>query len=302
MLERLKSVIYGITQLAEMSEELLQVRQRIERLQEAVGRVERRQVLSQPVGQPLDRYEFQVYSQWGEDGILQYLLQQVPVTRRTFIEFGCSDYLEANTRFLLRLQNWRGLVIDGDAANIARIRESQLYWQHDLTAVQSFIDTMNINSIIESYGFDGEIGLLSIDIDGNDYWVWEAITAVSPAIVVVEYNARFGCERRVTVPYAPDFNRFQAHYSGIYYGASLAALVSLAHRKEFAFVGCNSAGNNAFFVRSNLLNSHIRSQSACEGYVRNRFRETHSADGKLSYLTPTDEDMILASLPIVETD
>ena len=137
---------------------------------------------------PLSRLadaEFKVFSQFGDDGIIQYLLQQVeiPETSRRFIEFGVQDYQESNTRFLMVNDNWRGLIIDGSESNIQKVVSDPLYWRHDLTAVAAFIDRDNINDLFSSNGYSGEIGLLSVDIDGNDYWVWEAIDAVSPRIV-----------------------------------------------------------------------------------------------------------------------
>ena len=141
---------------------------------------------------------------------------------------------------------------------------------------------------------------MSIDIDGNDYWVWEACTAVSPAIVIVEYNSRFGSERSVTVPYDPGFVRHKAHHSCAYYGASLAALVALGARKGFAFVGSNRAGNNAFFVRRDLLAAPLRELTVAEGYVQRQFRETRDADGRLLFPTPEEEAALVGNLPLVE--
>ena len=160
----------------------------------------------------------------------------------------------------------------------------------------------NINSLIESHGLSGEIGLLSVDIDGVDYFVWEAITVVQPAIVIVEYNARFGPERAVTVPYDAAFQRRAAHHSNIYYGASLAALVGLGKRKGYAFVGANSAGNNAFFVRRDLLPTGLRERTAQEGFVDCKFREARDENGRLAFLDPAQESAILAQLPLVEVE
>ena len=128
-------------------------------------------------------------------------------------------FSESNTRFLLRKDNWRGLVIDGSPTNVSSIRRLPEFWQHELTAVASFITRDNINDLFRDAGYTGEIGLLSIDIDGNDYWVWEAIEVVSPVIVVVEYNSVFGPDATVTVPYDPAFTRRAAHHSNLYFGA-----------------------------------------------------------------------------------
>src|SRR5207302_5091937 len=157
--------------------------------------------------------EFRVFSQFGEDGIIQYLIRRAQILRplRSFVEFGVESYVESNTRFLLLNDNWCGLIMDGDAANIDAVKTSALYWRHDLTAKAAFIDRDNVDRLISSAGFSGEIGLLSIDIDGNDYWVWERVSEVNPVIVVVEYNSVFGQSRGVTVPYDPRFRRSEAH-------------------------------------------------------------------------------------------
>jgi hypothetical protein len=142
--------------------------------------------------------------------------------------------------------------------------------------------------------------LLSVDIDGNDYWVWQAIDVVRPRIVVIEYNARFGADRAVTIPYDPQFVRQQAHYSMIYYGASLAALTQLGQAKGYALVGCNSAGNNAFFVRKDILPIDLPGLSAREAYVQASYREARDPFGNLSFLSPADEQKILDGLPLVD--
>ncbi len=269
------------------------------KMQEAIGRIEARQLAALGAN-GLAANEFQVHSQWGEDGILQHLLRQVPVARKVFVEFGVEDYTEANTRFLLTQNNWSGLVLDGGAANIATIKKDPIYWRHNLKAVEAFITRENINGLLNENGMSGEIGLLSIDVDGNDYWIWEAIDAVNPALVVVEYNARFGGERAVTVPYDAAFVRGAAHYSMIYYGASLAALVALGQRKGYAFVGANSAGNNAFFVRRDLKPDTLRELTAGEGYMPCQFRETRNENGRLAFLSAAEETALLDGLPLVE--
>jgi hypothetical protein len=274
---------------------------RLRRVQESLGRIERRQLLARPPA-GWHGYEFRVYSQWGEDGLIQHLVHEVSVARRVFVEFGVEDYREANTRFLLVNDNWSGLVMDASDENVRRIREDAISWQHDLKAAQAFITRENINELLSQQGLSGDIGLLSIDIDGNDYWVWQAITAVSPAVVVIEYNARFGPQRAVSVPYDASFERASAHYSMIYYGASLAALCGLGRRKGYALVGCNSAGNNAFFVRRDLLPGSLPERTPAEAFVPARFREARDARGALAYLDAAQEAKILRNLPVVEVD
>jgi hypothetical protein len=245
--------------------------------------------------------KFQVFSQFGDDGIIQYLIQTIGPLEDRFIEFGVEDYSESNTRFLLLNDNWRGLVIDGSRGHIEHIRRQDYFWRHDLKAVQAFIDRENVNQFFRENGFTGAVGLLSIDIDGNDYWVWEAIDAVQPTIVICEYNAVFGPSRALTVPYEAKFDRSRAHPSNLYWGASLKALCLLAERKGFAFVGANSAGNNAYFVRAERLGP-LRRLTAQEGFVDSRFRESRDASGRLTYLSGDARRAAIAEMEVEDVE
>jgi len=201
----------------------------------------------------LHQAEFKVFSQFGDDGIIQYLVHRLQLLPDTFVEFGVENYRESNTRFLLLNNNWRGLVLDGNQDFINYIQQDQIYWRQTLTARCAFITRENINELLGAAGLAGQIGLLSVDIDGNDYWVWEKIAMVDPAIVIVEYNCIFGADLAVAVPYEPQFARHRAHYSGQFWGASLHALKLLADRKGYSLVCCNSAGSNAYFVRNDKV-------------------------------------------------
>jgi hypothetical protein len=270
-----------------------------DRLRAEVGRLHAARVRALPPG-PLRAAEFQVFSQWGEDGIIQYLLGKVPIANDLFVEFGVESYAEANTRFLLVNDNWRGVIIDGGSAHQEFTARAGLSWRHHLQVVQAFITRDNIDGLLAAAGAQGDIGILSVDIDGNDYWVLEAIRSVSPRILIVEYNALFGPTLQVSVPYKADFTRTAAHPSNLYYGASLAALAGLAERKGYRLVGCNSAGNNAFFVRADLLGP-LTPMSAAEAFVDARFCESRNADGTLSFLRARrDKLALLRDLPIVD--
>ena len=251
----------------------------------------------------LESVEFKVFSQFGEDGILQYLIHRCGLTEdlRTFVEFGVSDYEESNTRFLLMNDNWRGLVFDGSDNNIAHIRGQPWYWRHDLSAVQAFIDAENIDVLITNNGFAGAIGILSIDIDGNDYWVWQAIKSVRPVIVIVEYNSLFGASHPVTIPYDKSFTRNRAHYSNLYWGASLAALERLARSKGYVCVGSNSAGNNVFFVRQDFAGM-VHVVSPAQAYVRARFRESRDAAGALTFSAWEERLRLIRELSVYHLD
>ncbi len=241
--------------------------------------------------------EFKVFSQWGDDGIIQYLINNIDISSEKFIEFGVENYLESNTRFLLKNNNWEGLVMDGSTVNIQYIKNDSIYWKHSLTAIATFITKDNINQVITESGFDGNVGLLHIDIDGNDYWIWEAINVVNPDIVIVEYNSILGIERSITIPYQADFIRNKAHYSNLYAGTSLAALYMLSEKKGYVFVGCNSAGNNAYFVKKEKA-QRLKQLNLKQGYVVSKFREARGTDGQLLYLSAKESLALIKGLPV----
>jgi len=215
----------------------------------------------------LEKWEFRLRSQWGEDGILHHLFDCIGVTSRTFVEFGVQAGRECNAAHLVLSQGWRGLFMEGDhrlAAWTGEYYERMLGTDSDRIKVAcSFLTVENINSVLSHNGMSGPIDLLSIDIDGNDYWIWEAITAVTPRVVVVEYNAIFGPERSVTIPYDPEFR-----WAGpdLYYGASLAALAKLGGRKGYALVGCGSNGINAFFVQRDLVGAGLPETAVSDAF------------------------------------
>lgn len=282
-----------------LHERLDALERRVRLLQQASGRIETRQTAA--TDDPnLGANEFRVFSQWGEDGIIQHLVRKVPIARDTFVEIGVETYEEANTRFLMLNDNWSGVLFDGSEWCIERIRASRAYWLHDLRAIHAFVTRENVDEVLEAAGVTEEIGLLSIDIDGMDFWVWEALSVVSPAIVVIEYNHRFGSEASVTVPYAPDFERRAAHPSILYYGASLRALCRLGDRKGYAFVGAGSAGLNAFFVRRDCLPEGVPVRTPEDGFVGGRFSEAHDEQGRRVRMTPDEEKSLVESLPLVE--
>jgi len=253
---------------------------------------------------PFDRLqdaEFKVFSQFGEDGILQHLIRETGISRdeTSFVEFGVQDYSESCTRFLLMNDHWRGMIIDGSKEYMDHVRGQDLYWRHDLTAVTAWIDRDNINDLIGDAGFSGDIGILSVDIDGNDYWVWERINVVNPVIVVVEWNSVFGPDYSISVPYDPKFQREKAHYSNLFWGASIAAFEYLAGQKGYALMGSNTVGNNLFFVRKDRL-GRLKPTSAVNAYVESRFRDSRDSNGKLNFLGGQRRRLEIIDVPVVD--
>lgn len=191
------------------------------------------------------RAEQKVYSQNGEDGVIAALLNQISGVAnlpRYFVEIGAGDGLECNTANL-RAIGWQGVMIDGRANNAGG-----LVREHYVTAG-------NVDSLLASYGVPSEFALLSIDIDGNDFWIWKAIGEAAipryPAIVVIEYNATISPHDCRTIKYDPEFR-----WSGTdYYGASLLALERLGRKLGYGLVYCELNGTNAFFVRDKYLHA-----------------------------------------------
>jgi hypothetical protein len=228
----------------------------------------------------INDYEFKIFSQFGEDGIIQYLINNINISNKIFVEFGVENYEEANTRFLLENNNWSGLIIDSSLENINHIKKQDYYWRYDLTAVKSFITPNNINDTILNNNFiTKNIGLLSVDIDGNDYWVLKAINAVYPDILIVEYNANFGTEKSLTTKYTENFQRKKIGLEKLIYGCSIKSIVELCDKKNYSLVCTNSNGNNAFFVKTKLLNEKIKATTIESSFKVNSFKEFFDTNG-----------------------
>jgi hypothetical protein len=155
--------------------------------------------------------------------------------------------------------------------------------------------------LIENAGINGSIGILSIDIDGNDYWIWKAISVISPQIVIIEYNSSFGNQHAVTIPYQPDFSRGTAHYSHLYYGVSLPALCNLASQKGYIYAGSNSAGSNAFFVRKDSA-SNIKECDFQKNFRPSKFRESRDENGNLSFASGDHKLELIKNMVLLDID
>ncbi len=248
----------------------------------------------------LNKAEFKVFSQWGDDGIMQFLIDYLQIENKIFIEFGVEDYLESNTRFILINNCWKGLVMDGSALKVNQIKCSDLFWQYQLDVICCFITKDNINELISGYLNKQTPGILVIDVDGNDYWIWEAVE-VKPTLVVVEYNSLLGFDRAISIPYNSNFVRNNAHFSNLYYGASLPALCQLANKKGYTLVGCNSNGNNAYFVRNDKLKD-LKGATAKQAFNESSFRESRNEHNKLTYLNYNEAFNIIKGLKVINVE
>jgi len=197
----------------------------------------------------LARFGHQVFSQHGEDGIIAEIFRRIGGTTRTFAECGVGNGLENNTAYLL-LQGWHGAWVDGSEALVAGIRTTfaRQIDKGRLSLARALVTAENVEQVFAAVGVRPDVDLLSLDIDRNTYWVWEALASIRPRVVVIEYNAVFPPGMDWAVDY-----RAEREWNGTaYFGASLTAFARLGREKGYALVGCSLNGVNAFFVREDL--------------------------------------------------
>lgn len=197
----------------------------------------------------LASYERRVCSQNGEDGIVAEIFKRIGTEDPFFVEIGVEDGIECNTAYLARFKSWRGLMVEGDPIKAERLRR----WYADCAGVKStqrFVTRDNVNAILAEFGVAPEFDLLSIDIDGNDYYIWETTAeAYRPRVVIVEMNASYPPPLHWVMPYDPE----HGWDGSSYYGASLAAFEALGAKLGYALLGTDSRSVNAFFLRNDLV-------------------------------------------------
>lgn len=222
----------------------------------------------------LSRFEYKVFSQFGEDGIIAEIMSRIGVASHRIVEIGIGNGTECNSLNLLINFGWTGLLIEGnpsfaDKAN-EMFAERRGISSDRLVLVSEFVDAEYIDSVISGAGFDGEVDVLSIDVDGNDIWLLKAITAINPRLIIVEYNASFGPDLSISIPYERDFvwarRDLEKQY---YYGASVTALAKVARQKGYNLVYGTQAGVNLFFVRSDLMVANLTEITPQQAYRPN---------------------------------
>jgi hypothetical protein len=209
------------------------------------------------------RFGAKAYSQNDEDGIIAEIFRRIGSVNRTFIEFGVGSGLENNTVALL-LSGWRGLWIEANTADVAaaRAKLGSYLELNQLRVENQFVTQDNIDMLLTKAGPGSEVDLLSIDVDGNDYWIWEALNSLHPRVIVIEYNATWFPPLSLTIRYQEKFRWDGSNY----FGASLKALELLGSRKGYHLVGCNFSGVNAFFVRADLCQNKFREPYTAENH------------------------------------
>jgi len=263
--------------------------QRIERNQQTILRLLQRQAFKDSgiIAPEFASTGLSFNSMEGEDGHLLHIFNEIGVTNRSFLEFGVQDGMESNTANLAFNYGWGGVLIEGNPEDAAAAQRN--FAAHPrVTVKHSFVTKDNIVGLMKETGVNMQADLFSLDIDGNDYWIWDAMAGFSPRVVVAEYNPVFGPERTVTIPYTQEF-RYGKGFSRLYFGASLAALTKLARRKGYVLVGCADFGPNAFYVRADQLKGHLSEVAA-----RDVYRPIH-----LKLFTQKESDEV-NQLPLVD--
>lgn len=204
---------------------------------------------------------FHMYAQNEEDGLVLALMKESGITHRMLVEIGCG-HNGGNSGFLARELGFGGLMIDGDEQKTARAR--RVFNADRITVHTAFVTREGVNELIATHGVAGEIDFLSIDIDGNDVWIWDAIDVVDPRVVCVEYNSLLGCERAVSITYDERFARRNVSVKG-YYGVSLRGLEVVAAHKGYRLVVCEPRGTNAFFLRDGVA-PHVPAIAAADAF------------------------------------
>jgi hypothetical protein len=197
---------------------------------------------------------FRAYSQFEEDGILLYIFAAIGAINKTFIDIGSSDGINSNCANFAVNFGWRGLFLDGNPANVERGKKYYASnpdsWAYPPAFFHAFIQRDNINELIRDNGFPGEeVDLMSIDIDGNDYWIWDALTVVEPRVVIIETHIEFGMNS-IVVPYDKDYKYPGKHPD--YHGASPPAMEKLARKKGYRLVGANNYGFNTIYIKNGI--------------------------------------------------
>jgi len=221
----------------------------------------------------INKFGIKIYSQNDEDGIILYILKHIGIKTKKFVEIGVENGTECNTTNLLKNFNWKGMQIEGNKKlyNDAKIQLKKILKKkiNNLKLLNIFITKKNINKILKK-NCGKEVDLLSIDIDGNDFWIWKSINCIKPRLVIIEYNSFFGPILSCTIPYKPKFI-WDYKNKRSYYGASLKALEKLGTQKKYTLVGVDGNGVNAFFVRNDLAkNINLKSKKTRNIFIDNK--------------------------------
>jgi hypothetical protein len=224
----------------------------------------------------LNKFEFKVFSQNGEDGIIEEIFNRISTTNKFFVEFGVQDGIETNSTYLL-LKGWKGLFLEGNPKYCKEVEKNfdHLIAQKQLKIVDAFITVENIENLFDTNDVPIEMDLLSIDIDGNDYYIWETITKYKPRVVVAEYNSTI----RPNIPWVVKYKSDAVWNGTMHFNASLKSWELLALKKGYKLVGCNFSGSNAFFIREDLVGDKFEAPYSAENHYEPARYHLQKRDG-----------------------
>ncbi len=236
----------------------------------------------------LSDVDYKIFSQNGEDGILDYLLTSLAIENPKFLEIGVGDFTECNTRFIFDRCSAKGTIIDCINNFEEKVKKNVELWKGDLKIINKKINSENISDLIENSDCFFNLDIFSLDIDGIDYWVLNELPVKFSKIAVIEYNANFGPTLEISVPNIKNFNRTEYHYSNLCFGASLRAIINLMKSKGFKFIGVNKSCINAFFINEDFiqdLSLETVNERNLENFTNSNYRESRSFEGKLTFLS-----------------
>tara|TARA_B100000780_G_scaffold249981_1_gene195957 strand:+ start:252 stop:1202 length:951 start_codon:yes stop_codon:yes gene_type:complete len=235
----------------------------------------------------LNEIEVKIFSQNGEDGIIDYLIHRLRLDKKNFVEIGVGNYRESNTRYLYSRYHPKGLIVDYLDDMEKKVKPFVNFWKGDLRICNKKINSDNVLDLLDK-NCDYEIDLFSIDIDSIDYWIIEKLKNNISKIFVAEYNPVFGAELEVSVPNIPGFERTKYHYSNLCYGMSLKSLINLMNKKGYYFIGANLQKNNAFFVLKKFKKEDFFQSikiKNLDNYTNSNIRDSRDKNNNLNYLS-----------------
>ena len=251
----------------------------------------------------LNDIEYKVFSQSGEDGIIDFLLNSLKIVKPKFVEIGVGDYSESNTRFIYERCSPKGLIIDCLNDFEKKVLSNIKVWTGDLKIIEDYVSDKNILDLLEKNNFINDIDLFSLDIDGIDYWILNELPQNFSKIAIIEFNANFGEELEVTVPNLEKFNRTKYHYSNLCFGMSLKAAINIMDKKNYYFIGTNLMRTNAFFISKSFSKNEYFPQIKVDDISKIsdvNFRESRDKSGKLNFLSGKEKIKEIRECEVVD--
>jgi len=235
-------------------------------------------------------WELKVFSQWGEDGIIDFIVKRLEISHLRIFEIGSGNFSECNSRFAAEYLNASVVAVDSREDLISNVESMDVFWKGQIFPRQLYVTPENVEEIFdEAARLMAGIDIISLDIDGNDYWVLEKLDLSGVRCVIVEINPVFGGKHPISIPRDDLFDRTKAHHSWLYFGMSFQAAKKLMKDKGFELIGSNRVGNNLFFVQNSEAKFFEDCITTADDYREAKYwrvRESRDQAGNLSYLSP----------------